>query len=127
MLKLPHYLPFHIIGGSRGRARRAPPYGSRFFRFDMQNFRNVAASGVHGPPYEVHAPLREILDPPLHMSTILIHFDTFYPDNHNASYIYVQGHQGPIFKPWSTLKFIFEKLQQLVEKGKKPSQFARPT
>ena len=45
------------IGGSRGgRARRAPPYGSRFFRFDMQNFRNIAASGVHGPPYEVHAP-----------------------------------------------------------------------
>ena len=44
------------IGGSRGRARRAPPYGSRFFRFDMQNFRNVAASGVHGLPYEVHAP-----------------------------------------------------------------------
>ena len=41
------------IGASRG-AR--PPYGSRFFRFDMQNFWNVAASGVHGPPYEVHAP-----------------------------------------------------------------------
>ena len=42
-----------IIGGSRGRARRAPlppPHGSRFFRFDMQNFRNVATSGVHGPP-----------------------------------------------------------------------------
>ena len=35
---------------------RAPPYGSRFFRFDMQNFRNIAALGVHGPPYEVHAP-----------------------------------------------------------------------
>ena len=51
------------IGGSRG-AR--PPYGSRFFHFDMQNFRNVAASGVHGSAYEVHAPpLREILDPPL--------------------------------------------------------------
>ena len=41
-----------IIGG----ARPPPPYGSRFFRFDMQNFRNVAASGVHGPPYEIHAP-----------------------------------------------------------------------
>ena len=39
--------------------------GSRFFRFDMQNFRDVAVSGVHGPLYEVHAPLREILDPPL--------------------------------------------------------------
>ena len=41
------------IGGSRGGR---PPYGSRFFCFDMQNFRNVAASGVHGSPYEVHAP-----------------------------------------------------------------------
>ena len=47
-----------VIGGSRGGGRpaRAPPYGSRFFRFDMQNFWNIAASGVHGPPYEVHAP-----------------------------------------------------------------------
>ena len=41
-------------GGAPGA--RPPPYGSRFFRFDMQNFWNVAASGVHGPPYEVHAP-----------------------------------------------------------------------
>ena len=59
-----------IIGRSRGGAPGArPPYGSRFFRFDMQNFRNVATSGVHGPPpYEVHAPLREILDPPLQIN-----------------------------------------------------------
>ena len=55
-----------LRGGGRP-ARAPPPYGSRFFRFDMQNFRNVAASGVHGPPYEVHAPLREILDPPLYL------------------------------------------------------------
>ena len=41
------------------------PQGSQFFRFDIQNFRNVTASGVHTPRYEVHAPLREILDPPL--------------------------------------------------------------
>ena len=34
-----------------------PAYRSRFFRFDTQNFRNVAASGSR-PPYEVHAPLR---------------------------------------------------------------------
>ena len=42
------------LGGGAPGAR--PPYGSRFFRFDMQNFWNVATSGVHGPPYEVHAP-----------------------------------------------------------------------
>ena len=35
-----------------GCARRTPPppKGSRFFRFDIQNFRNVTASGVHAPP-----------------------------------------------------------------------------
>ena len=59
----------NTIGGSRGGA---PPHGSRFFRFDMQNFRNVAASGVHGPPYEVHAPLREILDPPLNTDFVVV-------------------------------------------------------
>ena len=47
------------LGGAR------PPYGSRFFRFDIQNFWNVPASGVHAPLYEVHAPPWEILDPPL--------------------------------------------------------------
>ena len=49
------YIPLADLGGGASGAR--PPYGSRFFRFDMQNFRNVAASGVHGPLYEVHAPL----------------------------------------------------------------------
>ena len=46
------------IGGSRrGRPARAPPpQVSQFFRFDIQNFRNVTASGVHTPSYEVHAP-----------------------------------------------------------------------
>ena len=41
-----------------GRARHAPPppTGPDFFRFDMQNFWNIATSGVHGPPYEVHDP-----------------------------------------------------------------------
>ena len=34
----------------------APPQGSRFFPFDIQNFRNVTASGVGGPCYEVNAP-----------------------------------------------------------------------
>ena len=33
-----------------------PPQGSKFFRFDIQNFQNVTALGVHVPPYEVHAP-----------------------------------------------------------------------
>ena len=31
------------------------PQGSRFFRFDIQIFRNIAASGV-GAPHEVGAP-----------------------------------------------------------------------
>ena len=48
---------YSYIGRSRGaHPAHAPPYRSRFFHFDMQNFQNVATSGVHGPPYEVHAP-----------------------------------------------------------------------
>ena len=53
------YFPIEInaLADLRGGAPGArPPYGSRFFRFDMQNFWNVATSGVHSPPYEVHAP-----------------------------------------------------------------------
>ena len=54
------------IGGFRGvHLAHAPPYRSRFFHFDMQNFQNVATLGVYGPPYEVHAPPWEILDLPL--------------------------------------------------------------
>ena len=42
-------------------------------RFDMRNFQNETASGVHAP-LKVHALLREILDPPLHvMHTFVIH------------------------------------------------------
>ena len=37
-------------GGSRGRHQHAPPYGSRFFCFDIQIFQNVAALGVGTPP-----------------------------------------------------------------------------
>ena len=40
-------------GGAAGTC--PPPHGSRFFRFDIQIFRNVAASGV-GAPYEVGTP-----------------------------------------------------------------------
>ena len=44
----------------------ADPGGTaRFFHFDIQIFRNVATLGVGARPYEVGAPLREILDPPL--------------------------------------------------------------
>ena len=51
-----------------GAAGEHPPYGSRFFRFDIQIFRNVAASGVGAPPHMRSAPpLWEILDPLLVM------------------------------------------------------------
>ena len=54
------------IGGFRGAVPGARlPYGSRFFHFDIQNFRNGAASGVHAPPTRSTPPLWEILDPPL--------------------------------------------------------------
>ena len=52
------------LGGVPG-AR--PPKGSGFFRFYIQNFQNVTASGVQAPPPRARStpPLREILDPPL--------------------------------------------------------------
>ena len=41
---------YQCIGGFRGGVRgHAYPYGSRFFRIDIQNFHNVAALGVHAP------------------------------------------------------------------------------
>ena len=57
------------IGRSRGHAQHMPPYGSRFFHFDMQNFQSIAASGSMAPPMRSMPPLQEILDPPL-LSTI---------------------------------------------------------
>ena len=40
----------HIHWRIWGRARRKPPsHGSRFFRFNIQNFRNVTTSGVNAP------------------------------------------------------------------------------
>ena len=56
---------WRIYGGVPGARPPPLPQGSRSFRFDIQNFRNLTASGVGTPPYEVDAPLREILDPPL--------------------------------------------------------------
>ena len=39
-----------------GRRRSPPPYGARFFHFDIQIFRNVAASGVGAPPLRGRRP-----------------------------------------------------------------------
>ena len=41
-------MPLADLGGVPG----ARPKGSRFFRFDIQNFRNVTALGVHVPPLQ---------------------------------------------------------------------------
>ena len=53
-------LQWRIQGGTTGTC---PPSGSRFFHFDIQIFRNVAASGVGAPPTRSAPPLPEILDP----------------------------------------------------------------
>ena len=50
------------IGGSRGAPLARAPLRVPILSFWHKNFRNVTASGVHTPSYEVHAPLREILD-----------------------------------------------------------------
>ena len=47
----------------QGAPPARPPYGSRFFWFDIQIFRNVATSGVGAPPSRSAPPLWEILDP----------------------------------------------------------------
>ena len=52
-LKYMHASHWRIQGGGR---RRCAPQGSRFFHFDIQIFRNVAASGVGAPSYEVGTP-----------------------------------------------------------------------
>ena len=52
-------------GGSRGHHWCMPPYGPRFFCFDIQIFQNVATSGVAPPPpYEVGAPPTRSAPPP---------------------------------------------------------------
>ena len=50
-----------ISGGSRGVPLAHTPYGSRFFRFDIQIFQNIAALGV-GTPLRGRRPPWEILD-----------------------------------------------------------------
>ena len=57
-LWLPKFSNICIGGSTLVDARRTPPQGSRFFRFDIQNFRNVTASGVHAPPMRSTPPLR---------------------------------------------------------------------
>ena len=40
-----------LIGGSRGRAGRMPPYGTQFFHFCTHFCQKVPVSEVHAPPY----------------------------------------------------------------------------
>ena len=47
------------IGGSRGRARRTPPYGTQFFRFRIHFHRKVPMSVVHAPPNGCTPPYRK--------------------------------------------------------------------
>ena len=55
------------IGGSRGggRARRTPPMGPNSFVFTYIFTKKCPRWRSTPPPQRVHAPLREILDPPL--------------------------------------------------------------
>ena len=49
----------------QGHAQHMPPQGSRFFHFDIQNFRNVTALGDSVPIWGRRPLLWEILDLPL--------------------------------------------------------------
>ena len=49
-----------VVPGTR------PPNCPDSFCYDIPNFGNVTALGVHAPPPMRFGPLREILDPPLH-------------------------------------------------------------
>ena len=60
-LILTHHAQIHW----RMPGARPPPKGSKFFRFDIQNFQNKTVSGVHAPLRGPRRPLWEILDPPL--------------------------------------------------------------
>ena len=72
------YLSISSIGGSRGRARRTPPYGTKFFHFHIHFQQKVPMSEVHAPR-RVHSLLREILDPPLPSLTKKYYFSNKFP------------------------------------------------
>ena len=65
----------NLIGGSRGTCLAHAPQGSRFFRFDIQNFRNVTAFGVGAPLMRSTAPLMRNV----HLSHCQSHFKSFNP------------------------------------------------
>ena len=59
------------IGGSRGGAPDARPLWVQILSFWHAKFLKRSRLGdARAPPYEVHAPLREILDPPLISNSI---------------------------------------------------------
>ena len=45
--------------------KHPPPYGTQFFHFHIHFYQKAPSLEVHALPKQVHAPLREILDPPL--------------------------------------------------------------
>ena len=65
-----------------GRCPAHTPLKVPILSFWHTNFRNITTSGVHAPSYEVHASLREILDPPL-ILLYKIKFYIPYPMSHN--------------------------------------------
>ena len=46
----------YVIGGSRGRAGRTPPYRTQFFRFHIHFCQKVPVSEVHAPPMGPRSP-----------------------------------------------------------------------
>ena len=61
---LPKHFSHLSLAELGGHARHTPPYGTQFFHFCIYFHQKAPASEVHAPQW-VHAPLQEILDPPL--------------------------------------------------------------
>ena len=61
-------LLIHVIGGSMGGARDAPPRGSKFFHFHALFSKNLKNNSNFG---SWRTPLGKILDPPLHVKYVL--------------------------------------------------------